>query len=201
MGNRATGDRLEQIVGMDRAKLAVGLVLTAPFIPLLFQGEEYAAATPFLYFADHEDAEMARAVSEGRKREFAAFGFAEQQVPDPEARDTFERSKMNWAELSEPIHAEMLQWVSLLIHFRRKSVSLNDGDLGHMTVRCDEEKRWLIMDRGKVRVALNLGEEDACLDVPEGFRMALVSRDGIEVRDGKISLPQDTIAVLSGEPG
>ena len=99
VGNRATGERLEHIVGMDRAKLAIALVLTAPFIPLLFQGEEYAAATPFLYFADHEDPEMARAVSEGRKKEFAAFGFAEQQIPDPEAPETFQRSKINWAEL------------------------------------------------------------------------------------------------------
>ncbi len=68
VGNRAIGDRLEQVVGMDRAKVAAGLVLTAPFIPMIFQGEEFAASTPFLYFADHDDPEMARAVKEGRRR-------------------------------------------------------------------------------------------------------------------------------------
>ncbi len=199
VGNRATGDRLERIVGMDRAKLAVGLVLTAPFVPLLFQGEEYAAATPFLYFADHEDPEMARTVSEGRKKDFAAFGFGEQQVPDPEARETFERSKLNWAEVEEGQHANMLAWVRALIHFRRRSISLNDGDLGHTTVRYDEGKRWLAMDRGGVQVFLNLGEEASSFDVPEGFRVALASRDGIGVVEGKVLLPPDTLAVLSSE--
>ncbi len=67
VGNRAIGDRLEQMVGMDRAKVAAGIVLTAPFVPMIFQGEEFAASTPFLYFADHEDPEMAKAVKEGRK--------------------------------------------------------------------------------------------------------------------------------------
>src|SRR5580692_3885351 len=94
VGNRAIGDRVEQIVGMDRAKVAAGIVLTAPFVPLLFQGEEYAASTPFLYFADHEE-ELAKLVSAGRRREFAAFGFGEAEIADPEARETFERSKLS----------------------------------------------------------------------------------------------------------
>ena len=100
MGNRATGDRLEQIVGMDRAKVAAGIVLTAPFLPLIFQGEEFAASTPFQYFADHDDPEMAKAVSEGRRREFAAFGWDPEVIPDPEKVETFERSKLKWDEVS-----------------------------------------------------------------------------------------------------
>ena len=94
-------------------------MLTAPFVPLLFQGEEFAASTPFLYFADHEDAEMAKAVREGRKREFAAFGFGSRRVPDPEARETFERSKLNWEEVGEGGHTEMLEWYRALIRLRR----------------------------------------------------------------------------------
>ena len=200
VGNRATGDRLEQIVGMDRAKVAAGLVLTAPFVPLLFQGEEYAASTPFLYFADHEDPEMAKAVSEGRKREFAAFGFAEQEIPDPEARETFERSKLNWNEVSEGSTAEMLEWFRALIHLRRRSASLNDGDLGHMSVRYDEQRRWLSMKRGEVFVLANLGEEAVSFDVPAGAGVALISRAGVDAVAGKILLPPDTLAVLSSEP-
>ena len=199
VGNRAKGDRLEQVVGMDRAKVAAGLLLTAPFVPLLFQGEEYAAATPFLYFADHEDPEMARAVSAGRKREFRAFGFAEQEIPDPEVRATFERSRLNWEEVGEGGHAEMLDWYRRLIHLRRRSAALNDGDLGHTSVRFDEEKRWLAMDRGEVRVVLNLGEGPASFEVPEGFRVTLASQDGMSIVAGKISLPPDTLAVLSSE--
>jgi len=198
VGNRATGDRVEQIVGMDLAKVAAGIVLTAPFVPLLFQGEEYAASTPFLYFADHEEPEMARLVSEGRKREFAAFGFGD-HVPDPEARETFERSKLNWEEAREGRHAEMREWYRKLIHFRRRSASLNDGDRGHTQVRFSEERRWLAMDRGGVQVLANLGDEDASFDVPEGFRVALASRDGVGVDGGTILLPAKTLAVLSRE--
>jgi len=124
----------------------------------------------------------------------------EQEIADPEARETFTRSKLNWEEPGEGSHAEMLEWFRKLIHLRRRSVSLNDGDLGHTSVRFDEARRWLAMDRGEVRVVANLGEEAASFDVPEGFRVALASREGIEARGEKISLPPDTLAVLSGEP-
>jgi len=200
VGNRATGARLQKIVGMDCAKVAAGILLTAPFVPMLFQGEEYAASTPFLYFADHEDAEMAKAVSEGRKREFAAFGFADKEVPDPEARGTFESSKLKWQEIDEGSHKEMLEWYRSLIHLRRRSISLNDGDMGHTKIRYSEEKRWLAMDRGGVQVLVNLGHKDASFDLPEGFRIALVSREGLNSNAGAIALPPNTLMVLSGEP-
>ena len=199
VGNRATGDRLEQIVGMDAAKVAAGIVLTAPFVPLIFQGEEFAASTPFLYFADHDDPEMAKAVSAGRKKEFAAFGFEAQEVPDPEARETFERSRLNWKEVGEGSHKEMLEWYRALIHLRRRSVSLNDGDMGHIKVRFDEQKRWLVMDRGDVQVLVNLGQQDASFELPAGFCVALVSRNGVDGEAGKILLPPTTLAVLSSE--
>jgi maltooligosyltrehalose trehalohydrolase len=200
VGNRATGDRLEQIVGTECAKVAAGIVLTSPFVPLLFEGEEFAASTPFLYFADHEEPEMAKAVSAGRKKEFAAFGFEAQEVPDPEARETFERSKLNWQEVEEGRHKEMLEWYRALIRLRRSSACLNDGDMGHTKVRCNQDERWLVMDRGGVQVLVNLGHEAAGFDVPEGFRVALASRDGIGAYDGRISLPANTLAVLSNEP-
>ena len=200
VGNRATGTRLQNIVGMDCAKVAAGILLTSPFVPMLFQGEEYAASTPFLYFADHEDAEMAKAVSEGRKKDFAAFGFADKEVPDPEARETFERSKLDWQEIEQGGHKEMLQWYRSLIHLRRRSISLNDGDMGHTKIRYSEEKRWLAMDRGGVQVLVNLGHEDANFDLPEGFRVALVSREGLNSNAGAIVLPPNTLMILSGEP-
>lgn len=200
VGNRARGDRVEQIVGMERAKIAAGLVLTAPFVPLIFQGEEFAASTPFLYFADHEDAEMARAVSAGRRREFAAFGFTQREIPDPEVRETFLRSRLRWEEAGEGKHAEMRAWYRSLIGLRRGSVALNDGDLAHTSVRFDEARRWLAMDRGGVQVICNLGDEAASFDQTEGFRVALASRDGVRAAGGIISLPPETLAVLSSEP-
>ena len=80
-------------------------MLTAPFVPMLFQGEEWAASTPFQYFTDHEDPELGRPVSEGRSAEFASFRLAADDVPDPQDPATFERSKLRWDELSEPGHA------------------------------------------------------------------------------------------------
>lgn len=200
VGNRATGTRLQNIVGMDYAKVAAGILLTSPFVPMLFQGEEYAASAPFLYFADHEDQEMAKAVSDGRKKAFAEFGFAGKEVPDPEARETFERSKLDWREIDQGGHKEMLQWYRSLIHLRRRSISLNDGDMGHTKIRYSEEKRWLAMDRGGVQVLVNLGHEDANFDLSEGFRIALVSREGLHSNAGAIVLPPNTLMILSGEP-
>jgi maltooligosyltrehalose trehalohydrolase len=84
VGNRAQGERLCHLVNPGRAKIAVALVFTAPFVPMLFQGEEWAAFSPFQYFTDHEDAELGRLVSEGRRREFAAFGWNPDDIPDPQ---------------------------------------------------------------------------------------------------------------------
>ncbi len=110
VGNRAVGDRISQSAGIDRAKIAAALVLLGPFIPMMFQGEEWASSSPFLYFADHQDRELARQVSEGRRREFLAFGWDPATIPDPESRATFERSKLKWDELAEPTHSAMLDW-------------------------------------------------------------------------------------------
>jgi maltooligosyltrehalose trehalohydrolase len=208
VGNRATGDRVEQIVGLDRAKVAAALVFTAPFIPMIFQGEEFAASAPFQYFANHQDPELARAVSEGRKREFAAFGWSPDEIPDPEKRETFERSRLNWDELGWHEvhcgkHAEMLAWYKQLIQLRRSSPSLNDGDMGHVRVAFDETLRWLRMERGLVTVLCNLGDEAVELDNPAGLPLLLASRSDVraDVRAGerKIALPPNTLAILSGE--
>jgi maltooligosyltrehalose trehalohydrolase len=199
VGNRAVGDRVEQIVGMDRAKVAAGIVLTAPFIPMIFQGEEYAASTPFQYFADHEDPEMAKAVKAGRQGEFAAFGWKPEDIPDPEKKETFERSKLQWDEVHEGRHEEMLEWYRKLIWLRRDSAALNDGDAEALKVEFDETKRWLKMERGLVTVVCNLGGEAVEFDAPNGQTLVLASREGVGLKEKKIILPPDSLAILSGE--
>jgi maltooligosyltrehalose trehalohydrolase len=199
IGNRAIGDRIDQIAGMDGAKVAAGLVLTSPFIPMIFQGEEFAASTPFLYFADHEDPEMARLVKEGRRGEFAAFGWNPSEIPDPEDVETFRRSKLNWDEVHEGRHEEMLEWYRKLIRLRRGSASLNDGTPGKTKVSFDEEKKWLVMERGAVTVMCNLGAERVELDNLRRLPLLLASRGDVEAVEGRVVLPADTLAVLSGE--
>jgi maltooligosyltrehalose trehalohydrolase len=166
---------------------------------MLFQGEEFAASTPFQYFADHEDPAMAKAVSEGRRREFAAFGWKAEEIPDPEKMETFERSKLNWDEVHQGDHAAMLEWTKSLIHLRRASVSLNDGDTNHVKVEFDEQKRWLTMRRGAVLAACNLGSEAVELENAEELPLRLASQPGIEVTGKRIRLPPDSFALLSEE--
>ena len=195
VGNRAVGERLEHLVGMEASKVALGLTLTAPFVPMLWMGEEFAATAPFLYFADHEEEEMRRLVSEGRKRDFAAFGWDENEVPDPEDAATFERSKLDWSEVQEGKHAEMLQWVKDLIRYRRSSMDLNDGDFGHTKVSCSHDGKSLTMQRGAVRVLMNLGEATA-LPLREGEALKLASNPGVLLQGAEVQLPKMSLAIL-----
>ena len=200
IGNRATGDRIKQIVGSDRAKIAAALVLLGPFVPMLFQGEEWAAASPFQYFADYRDPDLARSVSEGRKREFKAFGWDPDSIPNPTLRETFERSRLNWNESTEPEHAEMLEWYRRLIHLRRSTPALNNGEPGNTSVSFSEKDKWLCMERGGVRVVCNLGESDYSIPLREGDWVLLYSRTDPAARETLLILPPDTVAAISATP-
>ena len=120
VGNRAKGERLVHEVSVGRAKIAAALTLTAPFVPMLFQGEEWAASAPFQYFTNHEE-ELGKLVSEGRKKEFAAFGWDPAEIPDPQSPETFQNSELNWDERTQPPHAAMLDWYRQLIALRRST--------------------------------------------------------------------------------
>ena len=195
VGNRGWGERLEHLVGLDAAKVALGLLLTAPYVPMLFMGEEWATSSPFLYFADHDDEQMRRLVAEGRQREFAAFGF-DADVPNPEDEKTYHTSKLKWEEQGEGKHAEMLAWVKELIKLRRSHVSLNDGDMHHLLVSSDDQRRTIVLERDETRVLINFGKETNRFTLLEGERMELISRSEQEPSSGYLDLPPMTLAVL-----
>ena len=199
VGNRAAGERLEHLIGIDASKVALGLTLTAPFVPMLWMGEEFAASSPFLYFADHEEEEMRRLVSEGRKKDFAAFGWNEDEIPDPEAPETFESSKLNWSEVQHGKHAEMLRWTKDLIQLRRCTVDLNDGDFGHLSVSCTQDGKGLTMQRGSVRVLMYIGDETMTCPLLEGETLKLASRPEITAGSKEILLPKMSLAILTHE--
>jgi maltooligosyltrehalose trehalohydrolase len=182
--------------GIDRAKIAVAVVLTSPFVPMLFQGEEWAASTPFQYFADHEDPELARLVSEGRKKEFEAFGWDPASIPDPEKRETFERSKLMWKEVTQGRHAEMLAWCRDLIQLRRSTLSLNDGEPGHTRVTYDSMAMWFSIVRGDTTIYCTLGNECA-FQVEPAEVILLASRDGIALEERTLKLPPDTVVITT----
>jgi maltooligosyltrehalose trehalohydrolase len=195
VGNRATGDRVHASAGLARAKVAAALVLTSPFVPMLFQGEEWAASSPFLYFAHHDDPEIARLVSEGRRREFAAFGWDPNQVPDPEKKETFERSKLKWEELAQGEHAEMRAWYRELIWLRRSTTDLNCGEPGQTRVTCSEEGKWIEMQRGTVRVLCNLGSEAHCFAATRRTVILLSSAEAAMCDQGVV-VASDAVAIV-----
>ena len=121
VGNRAKGERLTTLVPRGARKMAAALLLLAPHTPLLFMGQEYDEGAPFQFFADFEDPELKKAVSEGRRSEFKDFDFSE--VPDPEDPQTFERSKLTWASAAD--NRDMLEWYRKLLQLRKEHV------LGH----------------------------------------------------------------------
>lgn len=196
VGNRAIGDRISDFAGTDRAKIAAALVLLGPFVPLIFQGEEWAATPPFQYFADHEDPELARQVSEGRKREFAAFGWHPASIPDPEKAETFLRSKLKWGELSAPAHSGMLAWYRQLIQLRRSAPCLNNGEPGNTTVTFSEEQRWLCMRRGSILVTCNISTRGQNLPVQANAGLLLASKPDCRLDSGNLTMPSDSAAIL-----
>ena len=196
VGNRAVGDRLREAAGFDRAKVAAAVVLLSPFIPMIFQGEEWAASSPFQYFADHDDPEMARLVSEGRKKEFAAFGWAPELIPSPEDRETFERSKLNWNEMGTGEHAEMLEWYRELIRLRRETPALNAAEPGQTRVTYDERGKSFSMTRGPMMLCCNLGKDEYRFELPGKCAAILSSRADVALTDGALVLAPDTAVVL-----
>jgi maltooligosyltrehalose trehalohydrolase len=200
IGNRARGERSGHLVNPARLAVGAALVLAAPFVPLLFQGEEWGASAPFLYFTSHDEPALGEAVREGRRREFAAFGWDPDELPDPQAPETFERSKLDWSELEREPHASLLAWHRRLIDLRRAWPALTDGRLDALRVRFDETARWLVMDRGPVTVACNLATEPR--DVPVatgGRRFLLTSQPSARATSTGVTLPPDAVTILGPE--
>ena len=126
VGNRATGDRLSTLVSFDQQKLAAALLLLSPYVPMLFMGEEWGESNPFLYFASHGDESLVEAVRDGRREEFKAFGWGD-DVPDPFAIETFERSKLDRSKLGQPRHAALRALYRELLQLRRREPALRPG--------------------------------------------------------------------------
>jgi malto-oligosyltrehalose trehalohydrolase len=198
VGNRAVGDRISDLVPPGLVKVAAGLVLTAPFTPMLFMGEEWGADTPWLYFADHTEEWLAKAVSDGRRAEFAAHGWNAADVPDPQDRQTFLRSKLDWSQPSGEPHAELLAWYRELIALRRARPELTDPWLDQIEVSYDEEARWLVTARGGLLIVASLAEVPLEIPVPRPPREVLAaSRPGVRPGETTVSLPAASFAILA----
>lgn len=196
IGNRALGDRSSHLMSPGKLKIGAALVLTSPFLPMLFQGEEWGASTPFFYFTDYQEPELANAVREGRCREFVAFGWKPEETADPQAPETFERSKLKWDEISKPPHAEMLEWHKRLIQLRRIESDLSDGDLKKVQTTCDEQNRWLIVERGSVSIICNFSEHPQTIPVHPGNHKNLLASGDVRLVEGFATLPAESAIIL-----
>ncbi len=169
VGNRMLGDRLASLVSFESLKLAAGVVLLSPFLPLLFMGEEYGEVAPFLYFVQHGDENLIEAVRKGRKEEFAAFGW-KGDVPDPQDEGTFLRSRPDTELRDSGHHALLLSLHRELIRIRKTDPVLRRTDREGMEVVPFEKERALSILRrdGSARSAavFHFGDVPASLPLP-----------------------------------
>jgi maltooligosyltrehalose trehalohydrolase len=196
VGNRATGDRITATISPALARVAAALVLTSPFTPMLFMGEEWAASTPWQYFTDHQEAGLAAAVRDGRRREFADHGWAAEDVPDPQDPATFERSRLDWAERSREPHASMLDWYRQLIAVRKAMPELADPRLDRVNVRYDESARWVIVDRGDLRVVANLASSRQSVPLHEPVTEIVLASADASSAGAELTLPGESVAIV-----
>ena len=172
------GDRAYRRSDAAEARpLAAFLTLLSPFVPMLFMGEEYGEPAPFQFFSDHIDRRIATATRDGRRQEFAAFAQFDQEIPDPQAVETFERSKLT--RRGDPaiarLYAELLQ--------ARRELPPGDPEM----IEFDEQSRWLLVGRGRFELACNFSQEPVRLR-SRGEQIRLATHQGPRVLDGYVEL-------------
>ncbi|RPK89716.1 malto-oligosyltrehalose trehalohydrolase [Streptomyces sp. ADI98-10] len=206
IGNRALGDRPAASLSPGLQACAAALVLTGPFTPMLFMGEEWGARTPWQFFTDHTDPELAEAVRNGRRREFGAHGWSEEEIPDPQDPATRDRSCLDWSEPEREPHARLLAWYRRLIALRRTLPDLHDPDLASVKTAFDEDARWLAYRRGDLRIAVNLADRPAAIPLGSGRHRRVGGRvlaawGPVEApgADGVLHLPPESCVVLADD--
>ncbi|MDA0640139.1 malto-oligosyltrehalose trehalohydrolase [Nonomuraea ferruginea] len=189
IGNRPMGDRLP----MPALKLGAGLLLTSPFTPMLFMGEEWGAGTPFLFFSDHAEPHLRESEGGRREKEFEGFGYT-WEAPDPSAEETFLSCKLDWQELKDEAHWSLLCWYRDLIALRKALPELTDPRLDRVRVETDPAGKWLVVWRGEVCVSVNFSTDTVTVPVPLGG--LLLSSDEPVAEDGQgVRLPGQSLVV------
>ncbi len=183
VGNRMLGERLSQLISFEGLKLAAGVLLLTPYLPLIFMGEEYGESAPFLYFTEHSDPALVEAVRKGRKAEFANF-HKDGEPPDPQDEATFLRSKLDHNLQRKSQHYVLREFYRELIRLRKTLPALNDLNKEHLEVIGYEKPQVLFIrrqsDQNQVFMSFNFREEQMpiCLPVPSGrWRKQIDSAD------------------------
>ena len=198
VGNRAQGDRLSARCSPGLLMVGAALVLTSPFTPMLFMGEEWAASTPWQFFTSHPEPDLAAGVGDGRRREFAQHGWQTDQVPDPQDPATFSRSKLDWSEPEREPHSTVLAFYRRLIALRRAHPDLSDPRLTRMRVDHDELAGWMVVYRGRFAVICNLATGRRQVPVQgTAVGVALASERGFVYTDDTVELSGESVVVAT----
>lgn len=201
VGNRMLGERLSRLVSFEGLKLAAGLLLLSPYIPLLFMGEEYGEDAPFLYFIDHRGAELVRDVREGRRKEFEAFEW-DADPPDPAGIGTFLASRIDWEKRGSGRHRTLLEFYRTLIRLRREFPALGVGNGLARATALEDEKAMLLLreaDGEAVFAVFNFDCDESRTGriLPEGRWTRVVDSSGQEWEGPGSLMPA---ALESGAP-
>ena len=199
VGNRARGDRLCHLVDIGLAKAAAALIICSPFVPLLFMGEEWAASSPFPYFAGPRNDELDEAVRRGRIDEFAAFGWDPDDIPDPIAASTFDSARLRWDEVDEKAHARCTRGTAPSIALRKTRPELSDPRPSSTVVDEHDSEHAVVMWRGSTAIAVNTDTSPLrlSLDGPQGRRVLLASHSDVRFsEDGLVVLPPHSVAII-----
>ncbi len=163
VGNRAAGERLTELTTPALLRVGAVLLLTAPYTPMLWMGEEWAARTRWPFFTSHPEPDLAAATGKGRVEEFAQHGWDTSQMIDPQDPQAYRSAILDWAEPAQPEHADVLDLYRRLIALRAAEADLQNDDLTAIHVEFDEGARWIVVQRGALRIAANLGDAEVRL--------------------------------------
>jgi maltooligosyltrehalose trehalohydrolase len=169
VGNRNLGDRLSKTVSFEQLKLAAGVVLLSPYVPLMFMGEEYGESSPFLFFVSHEDPALIEAVRRGRREEFSQFSWT-QDIADPQSEDSFLCSKLNWELQTDGRHRILWLFYQELLRLRRDVPALARLDKNTLEISSFRDKKTLLLRRwdgsSSAIAAFHFSEESRKLTLP-----------------------------------
>ena len=195
IGNRAMGERLAALVSPEKVRLAAAATILAPFVPMLFMGEEYGETAPFQYFTSHSDEALIEAVRHGRREEFDDFVWAG-DPPDPHDEVTFRRSKLNWSLLEREEHAAMREFYRALLALRRNTPALRNLDLAAVEAQADDERRLLFVRRAGVLLAFNFSDRTWKGPLPFGQATGRsLLETGATLDGGQVTLPPSAFGV------
>jgi maltooligosyltrehalose trehalohydrolase len=168
VGNREAGERITALTSLDLAHIGAVLILTSPYTPMLWMGEEWAASTPWPYFTSHPEPELAARADQRRLDEFARYEWDAERMISPQDPAAFFGAKLKWDEIDRPGHADTLALYRHLIALRHSHPELADPRLDQVEVEFDEDRGWLVVRRGPLRVVVNVSAEAQAVPVATG---------------------------------